>query len=117
VLAASRDKIKSAGRKLDLALYTYFGDAAPLYEKLVTLPVDILGFDFTSSPTLLETIASAGSSKSLALVCGRLRCPNRKFLSSRQAHRPLIPKITGDHVFLGTSCRLGIPDPADVAFA
>jgi 5-methyltetrahydropteroyltriglutamate--homocysteine methyltransferase len=117
VLAASRDKIKSAGRKLDLALYTYFGDAAPLYEKLVTLPVDILGFDFTSSPTLLETIASAGSSKSLALGfvdgCGA-QIENSSAVA-RHIDR-LIPKITGDHVFLGTSCGLEFLT-ADVAFA
>src|SRR6202453_4250432 len=67
VLLASRDKVRSAGRKLDLALYTYFGDASSLYEKFVALPFDVLGFDFISSATLLETIVSAGSPKSLAL--------------------------------------------------
>src|SRR5271154_397111 len=66
-IAASRDKMKNAGRKLELALYTSFGDAEPFYEKLVTLPVDILGFDFTSSPALFGTLESAGSPKSLAL--------------------------------------------------
>src|SRR6202453_3401650 len=53
VLLASRDKVRSAGRKLDLALYTYFGDASSLYEKFVALPFDVLGFDFISSATLL----------------------------------------------------------------
>jgi 5-methyltetrahydropteroyltriglutamate--homocysteine methyltransferase len=116
-LATSRDKIKSAGRKLDLALYTYFGDAAPLYEKLVTLPVDILGFDFASSPTLLETIASAGSPKSLALgfVDG---CQSQMENSSTVAKHidRLLPKIAGDQVFLGTSCGLEYLS-ADIAFA
>jgi 5-methyltetrahydropteroyltriglutamate--homocysteine methyltransferase len=117
VLAASRDKIKNAGRKLDLALYTYFGDAAPLYPKFATLPVDVLGFDFTSSPTLLETIASAGSSKSLAL--GFVDGCRSQIESSTEVAKHidrLIPKIAGDQVFLGTSCGLEYL-PADMAFA
>jgi 5-methyltetrahydropteroyltriglutamate--homocysteine methyltransferase len=117
LLAASRDKIKSSGRRLDLALYTYFGDAAPLYEKLVALPVDILGFDFTSSPALLEAVASAGSPKSLALgfVDG---CKSQLENSTDVANRidRLLPKIAGDQLFLGTSCGLEYL-PSQVAFA
>lgn len=50
-----------------LALYTYFGDAAPLYEGLQALPVDILGLDFTYSPALAEVVRSAGTAKALGL--------------------------------------------------
>lgn len=50
-----------------LALVVYFGDPAPLYDRLQTLPVDILGFDFTYNPNLAETIAARGSSRTLAL--------------------------------------------------
>src|ERR1700722_7150856 len=65
-LVGARDTSKES-RQLELALYTFFGDAAPLYEKLLSLPVDILGFDFTSSVSLLDKAASQGSPKALAL--------------------------------------------------
>jgi 5-methyltetrahydropteroyltriglutamate--homocysteine methyltransferase len=50
-----------------LACYTYFGDAGPLYEGLQGLPVDVLGLDFTYSPSLARRIAEAGSGKTLGL--------------------------------------------------
>jgi 5-methyltetrahydropteroyltriglutamate--homocysteine methyltransferase len=116
-LAESRDKVKKAGRKLDLALYTYFGDAAPAYEKLEALPVDILGLDFNSSSALLETVVSLGSPKSLALglVDG---CNSRMENVSEVAKcvDRLLPRISGDQAFLGTSCGLEYLT-ADVAFA
>jgi 5-methyltetrahydropteroyltriglutamate--homocysteine methyltransferase len=49
-----------------IVLVTYFGDAAPLYDKLQDLPVDALGFDLTYGSRLASAIA-AGSSKPLAL--------------------------------------------------
>jgi 5-methyltetrahydropteroyltriglutamate--homocysteine methyltransferase len=117
VLAASPDKVKKSGRRLDLALYTYFGDSAPVYEKLVALPVDILGFDFTCSPTLLETIASAGSPKSLALGFVDGCKPQIEDSAEVAKHIDrLLPKIAGDQIFLGTSCGLEYL-PAHVAFA
>ena len=56
-----------------LALALYFGDPAPIYDQLQTLPVDILVLDFTYSPDLVETIAARGSSRmlGLGLVDGR----------------------------------------------
>jgi len=50
----------------EFALAVYFGDAAPLYEKLGRLPVDVLSLDFTYSPTLVDRVAQ-GSAKKLAL--------------------------------------------------
>ena len=116
-LNESRDKVHKAGRKLDLALYSYFGDASPLYEKFLALPVDVLGLDFVSSPALLETISSVGAPKSLALgfVDGRSpKMENVTELASRVDR--ILPKITGSQVFLGTSCGLEYL-AADVAFA
>ena len=106
-LADSRDKTKKSGRKLDLALYTYFGEASGVYEKLAALPVDVLGLDFNSDSTLLERVASLGSPKSLALglVDGR----NSRMENVSEVARcvdSLLPKIAGDQVFLGTSCGL-----------
>jgi 5-methyltetrahydropteroyltriglutamate--homocysteine methyltransferase len=117
MLVVSRDKIRSAGRKLDLALYTYFGDASSLFERFVALPVDVLGFDFVSSATLLDTIVSAGSPKSLALglIDGcKPQIENSGFVAM-QIDR-LLPRISGDQIFLGTSCGLDTL-AAPVAFA
>lgn len=116
-LGASRDKLRSAGRKIDLALYTYFGDASPVYEKLLALPVDILGFDFTFNATLLETVVSAGAPKPLALglIDGCKVQMEASASVAKQLDR-LLPKIAGDHIFLGTSCGLDNL-PAPVAFA
>lgn len=116
VLAASRDKLRSAGRKLDLALYTYFGDASPLYEKFVGLPVDILGLDFTSGATLFDAVVSGGSPKALALglIDGCRPEMEKSAAVARQVER-LLPKIQADQIFLGTSCGLDSL-PATVAF-
>jgi len=50
-----------------LALYTYFGDVSPIYEKLQQFPLDILGLDFSYSPKLPEVISSLGTAKTLGL--------------------------------------------------
>ncbi len=50
-----------------LALALYFGDPAPLYDKLQTLPVDLLVLDFTYSPSLVETVSTHGTTKTLGL--------------------------------------------------
>lgn len=68
-LRRALDALASRKRSARLALYTYFGDAAPLYARLHELPVDVLGFDVTYSPKLLDVIASAGTEKGLALGC------------------------------------------------
>jgi 5-methyltetrahydropteroyltriglutamate--homocysteine methyltransferase len=50
-----------------LSLATYFGDAAPLYDDLQDLHVDMLHFDFTYSPMLARMLAERGSAKPLSL--------------------------------------------------
>lgn len=50
-----------------LALVLYFGDPAPIYDHLQTLPVDILGLDFTYNPALVDRVASNGTARTLAL--------------------------------------------------
>ncbi|HEY0702636.1 MAG TPA: hypothetical protein VGD60_07700 [Candidatus Acidoferrales bacterium] len=115
-LATGRDGLKD-GHKLELALYTFFGDAAPVYEKLLALPVDILGLDFTSSPALLDKVSSVGSPKSLAL--GFVDGCSSKMESAQEIARAvgrILPKIKTDEVFLGTSCGLRFLS-APVAFS
>jgi 5-methyltetrahydropteroyltriglutamate--homocysteine methyltransferase len=50
-----------------LALSVYFGDPAPIYDRLQALPVDLLVLDFTYSPHLVETVATRGAGKTLGL--------------------------------------------------
>jgi 5-methyltetrahydropteroyltriglutamate--homocysteine methyltransferase len=116
-LAAARDKSATEGRRLELALYVYFHDPAPLYEKLVGLPVDILGLDFTYNPRLADLVASAGSPKplGLGLVDGR----NTKLEDAEEVARRidrLLPKIQGGRAYLNPSCGLEYL-PRDRAFA
>src|SRR5579863_410515 len=70
----------------ELSLALYFGDAAPLYDRLQGLPADVLSLDFTYSPRLIDRVA-AGSAKQLALglVDGR----NTKLEDTRVVARQL----------------------------
>ncbi|MGD0124579.1 MAG: hypothetical protein ABSF46_04415 [Terriglobia bacterium] len=65
-LARSKDSAQ-------LALSIYFGDPAAVYDQLQTLPVDILGLDFTYSPGLADRVISNGTARTLmlGLVDGR----------------------------------------------
>ena len=65
-LAMSKDSAQ-------LALVFYFGDPAPVYDHLQTLPVDLLGLDFTYNPSLVDRVASNGTARTLmlGLVDGR----------------------------------------------
>jgi methionine synthase II (cobalamin-independent) len=78
-----------------------------LYEKLLELPVDIVGFDFVSSPKLDEMVASSGSPKPLAL--GLLDGRNQQLEKAGDVARVvqrLFPRIQGGRAFLGPSCGL-----------
>ena len=90
-----------------LALYTYFGDAAPLYEAFQGLPVEVLGFDFTYSPNLSRLIEEAGSEKilGLGLIDGR----NTK-METKETIFPILErilsKLKGPFAYLNPSCGL-----------
>ncbi len=116
-IVRARRELARTGKPLELALYVYFHDCAPLYEKLVGLPVDILGLDFTYNPKLLDFIAAAGSSKplGLGLVDGRNTRLEDPAALARQIER-VLPKIGGGRAYLGTSCGLEYL-PRDRAYA
>jgi 5-methyltetrahydropteroyltriglutamate--homocysteine methyltransferase len=116
-LIRARDKIIAAGRRLEIALYVYFHDCAPLYEKLVALPVDIVGLDFTYNMKLVDIIAAAGSPLPLALglVDGRNTRLEDPAAVARQIER-MLPKIKGGRAYLGPSSGLEYL-PRDRAFA
>ncbi|MCL2679027.1 MAG: methylcobamide--CoM methyltransferase [Dehalococcoidia bacterium] len=69
-IARLRPLLEAANRckgTSELALYTYFGDAAPVCDELQQLPVDILGLDFTYSTNLVEILTGSGIGKKLGL--------------------------------------------------
>ena len=106
-LLHARDMARKAGRKLQLALYVYFHDAAPLYEKLAQLPVDVLGLDFTYDTKLADVVASAGSPRALGL--GLVNGRNTKLESAAEVARVverLLPKIKGERAYLEPSSGL-----------
>ncbi len=116
-LAGARDEARKAGRKARLALSVYFGDPAPLYEKLVQLPVDVLALDFSSSASLPETVAASGSSVPLGLGVVNGLDPQMEDPSAvaRQI-APMLPRIGSQPAYLGPSCGLEML-PRDRAFA
>jgi 5-methyltetrahydropteroyltriglutamate--homocysteine methyltransferase len=103
----SRDQLKQKGKRLEIGLYVYFQDAAPLYEKLASLPVDVLGIDFTYNPKLVDLVAAAGSPRplGLGLVDGRNTRVEEASAVARQVEK-ILPKMAGDCVHLGTSSGL-----------
>jgi len=103
--------------KARLALYTYFGDAAKLYDKLQSLPIDSLGMDFSYSQKLPATIEGSGSEKELGLglVDGRnTRIEDVK--ETAKVATEILKKIDVDRVYLNPSCGLDEYLPREVAF-
>jgi 5-methyltetrahydropteroyltriglutamate--homocysteine methyltransferase len=90
-----------------LALVFYFGNPAPLYDQLQTLPVDILGFDFTYSPSLIDRVVSAGTARTLAL--GLLDGRNTRLEDEAETARQLQKLARGadlTRAYLSPSCGL-----------
>lgn len=90
-----------------LALYTYFGDAADVYDKLQELQVDILGLDFTYSRTLTEVIVVQGTIKSLGLGIIDGRNTRRE---TEECVFPLLDSLVAacdvERLYLNPSCGL-----------
>lgn len=106
-LVRARDEARRRGRKIDLIVQVYFHDCAPLYEKLIGLPVDGVGLDFSYNPQLADLVAREGSPVPLGLgiVDGRNTKLERPEDAARQLER-MLPRITGQRAWLGPSCGL-----------
>lgn len=100
-----------------VALYTYFGDAMPLYQKLLKLPADVLGLDFTYSPKLPDAIARFGCEKELGigLIDGR----NTRLEGENEIIEVLkliLPAVKSERIYLNPSCGLGDYLSREIAF-
>lgn len=100
----------------ELALYTYFGDAEPLYARFHELPVEAIGLDFTYSPRLVDVVRTSGSNKALGLglIDGRntRRDEPKPVLAALEK---MLPAIRAEHCYLNPSCGLEYL-PRDHAF-
>lgn len=107
ILRDALDVLAAKKGSSELALYTYFGDAAKLYGDFQDLPVDILGFDFTYSEDLIGNIEMVGSSKvlGLGLVNGRNTRIDDQEMVFRALDR-ILPRVSADHAYLNPSCGL-----------
>jgi 5-methyltetrahydropteroyltriglutamate--homocysteine methyltransferase len=107
LLVEARDSTVKAGRGSDLVLHVCFHDCAPLYEKLVSLPVDIIGLDLSCSPKLADVITAAGSPKPLVfgIVDGRNPYLEDIAPAARQVER-MLSRIEGGRAYLAPSCGL-----------
>ena len=99
-LAMSKDSAQ-------LALVLYFGDPAPIYDHLQTLPVDLLGLDFTYNPSLVDRVASNGTARTLmlGLVDGRNTRLEDPATTARQIEK-LARGADLNRAYLSPSCGL-----------
>ncbi len=107
LLAQARDRAILEGQKVELALYVYSGDCEPVYERLLALPVDVIGLDFTRNTKLVDTVVTIGSPKPLALglVDAQSAQLEEPEAIARQIER-LMPRIAGQRAYLGPSAGL-----------
>jgi 5-methyltetrahydropteroyltriglutamate--homocysteine methyltransferase len=73
-----------------LSLATYFGDAAPVYDDLQDLTIDLLHLDFTYSPTLGRVVGERGAAKVLSL--GVIDARNTK-METRESVFPTLDQV------------------------
>jgi 5-methyltetrahydropteroyltriglutamate--homocysteine methyltransferase len=106
-LLRARDQVVKSGESLKLALYVYFRDCAPLYTRLVNLPFDAIGLDFTYNWALVERISQEGSPRplGLGLIDGRNTKLEDPATVAAQIEK-MLAKIPGGVAYLGPSCGL-----------
>jgi 5-methyltetrahydropteroyltriglutamate--homocysteine methyltransferase len=106
-LLRARDQVVKGGKRLKLGLYVYFRDCAPLYDKLVSLPFDVIGLDFTYNWQLVDMVTRKGSPRplGLGLIDGRNTKLEDPSIVARQIEK-MLSKINGATAYLGPSCGL-----------
>ena len=90
-----------------LALHVYFGNPAPVLERLLQSPADIVGLDFTYNPGLVDRVAAARPAKALGL--GLLDGRNTKLEDPDTVLRALdriLPRVQAEECYLTPSSGL-----------
>lgn len=91
--------------QLDLCLY--FGDSAPLYDRLQELPADLIAFDFTYTTDLCDRIMERGSEKTLGL--GLINARNTKMEEPEDVIpilESIVPKLDTERIYLNPTTGL-----------
>lgn len=104
VLRAALEPLAGAKGNAALLLQTYFGDAAPLYDGLLSLPVDAVGLDFTYGPGLAKVIGRKGARKMLGL--GLVDARNTRMERPAEAAavlKRLAPRLKGENYLSPTT--------------
>jgi len=117
LLESAVEKINKNRGRAQLALYTYFGDAADLYDKLQSLPIDVLGLDFTYGPRLPKIITDSGAEKELAL--GLIDGRNTRLEDEKEVAKVatrIIKAVKAERAYINPSCGLDEYLPREVAF-
>jgi len=117
LLEGAVEKINKNRGRAELALYTYFGDAAALYDKLQSLPIDVLGLDFTYGPRLPKIIESSGAEKELAL--GLIDGRNTRLEDEKEVAKVatrILKAVKAEKAYINPSCGLDEYLPREVAF-
>lgn len=117
LLEEAMHEICSEKKRSKIYLYTYFGDASPLFKKFEKLPVDGIGFDLIYGPRVIRCLEKERFKKEaigLGLIDGR----NTKLETARDVLRVMsriLRKLEVDTAFLNPSCGLEFL-PREVAF-
>jgi 5-methyltetrahydropteroyltriglutamate--homocysteine methyltransferase len=106
-LLGARDQAVKGGKRLKLGLYVYFRDCSALFDKLVSLPFDVIGLDFTYNEQLADIVARRGSPRplGLGLIDGRNTKLEDPYAVAGQVEKLLL-RIEGGMAYLGPSCGL-----------
>jgi 5-methyltetrahydropteroyltriglutamate--homocysteine methyltransferase len=106
-LSRAKQQAVQKGRKIQLAVYLPYGDAAPLYEKLTELSVNAIGLDFVRGPKLAEIVAREGAALPLGLgLVDGLRPELEDCATLARLVEKLLPRIGGSKAYLGAASGL-----------
>lgn len=107
LLARALGPLAAARGASELTLATYFDDAAPLFDGLQDMPVDVLALDLIASPTLVRRLTQTGARRRLALgvLDGRTtRLEDVETVASLVAR--ILTTVRDGPTYLTTSCGL-----------
>lgn len=111
------DRLSAVRGNTDLLLATYFGDIAPVFERVTRLPIQAISLDFVRGRERnLKAVEETGMPDGKSLVAGVVDGRNiwiNDLSSSLQTLRRLAGKVGLERTLVGPSCSL-LHSPIDV---